>query len=252
MAVTANTGEPRQPLSRDRILNAALLLADRKGVEALSMRELGRELGVRAMSLYKHVANKDDVLDGIVDIVVSQIDLPTQGAEWRKAMGDRARSARKVFRKHPWIAALFESRLTRSQQTPVRLRYLNSILGLLRQNGFSVSSAYRALLLIDSYLYGFTLQEMNWQLEDGNASRSEEETVVQLLMETYPYLFETYAHAGSQNSDFCMHLDTEFDLGLELIFDALERLRENGIKVDSPDAPAPLPDSNGEDCKLQD
>ena len=116
MAVTAKNREPRQPLSKDRILNAAVLLADRKGVEALSMRALGRELGVKAMSLYKHVANKDDVLDGIVDIVVSQIDLPPQGTEWRKAMGDRARSARKVFLQHPWIAALFESRLTQPIQ----------------------------------------------------------------------------------------------------------------------------------------
>ena len=92
MAVKTNKSGPRQPLSRDRILDAAVLLADRRGVEALSMRALGRELGVRAMSLYKHVANKDDVLDGIVDIVLGQIDLPQQGTEWRKAMGDRARS----------------------------------------------------------------------------------------------------------------------------------------------------------------
>ena len=252
MAITANNREPRQPLSRDRILNAAVLLADRQGVEALSMRALGRELGVKAMSLYKHVTNKDDILDGIVDIVLSQIDLPPHGTEWRKAMGDRARSARQVFLQHPWIAALFESRLTRSQQTPVRLRYVNTLLGLLRQNGFSVSNAYRALLVIDSYLYGFTLQEVNWRLEDGNASRSEEETVDQVPMETYQYLFEIYSHLSSQNAGISTRLDTEFDLGLELIFDALERLRENGRKFDSPDAPTPPPDSDGEDCILQD
>lgn len=225
MTETAKLGESRQPLSRTRILDAAVLLADRQGVEALSMRALGRELGVRAMSLYKHVANKDDILDGIVDIVLNQIELPPPGTDWRKAMGVRARSARQVFLKHPWIAALFESRLTRSQQTPVRLRYLNSLLGLLRQSGFSVSNAYRALLLIDSYLYGFTLQEMNWQLEEGNAARSSKESVSQAFMEEYPYLFETYAHAGSQNAEVPLHLDTEFDLGLELIFDALEILR---------------------------
>ena len=248
MAVTANNRKSRQPLSRERILNAAVLLADRQGVEALSMRALGRELGVKAMSLYKHVTNKDDILDGIVDIVLSQIDLPPHGTEWRKAMDDRARSARQVFLQHPWIAALFESRLARPQQTPIRLRYLNTIIGLLRQNGFSVSNAYRALLLIDSYLYGFTQQEVNWQLKDDNVLHKAEEAVYQVLMEKYPYIFELYTHLSSQNAGFSIYLDTEFDLGLELIFDALEKLRETGTKFDSPDTPTSLPDSDGEDC----
>lgn len=233
MAVKTTKNEPRQPLSRDRILDAAVLLADRTGVEALSMRALGGELGVRAMSLYKHVANKDDILDGIVDIVLAQIDLPEQGTCWRKAMGDRARSARNVFRQHPWMAGLFESRLTSIKQTPGRLRYLNALLGVLRQNGFSVSNASRALMLIDSYLYGFILQEVNWRLEESTALHSEEEAVNKELMEKYPYILETYNNARSQNPGTCINLDSQFDLGLELVFDALERLRENGRDIDS-------------------
>jgi AcrR family transcriptional regulator len=236
MTLIANGRQSRQPLNRDRILDAAVLLADRKGIDALSMRALGRELGVKAMSLYKHVANKDDVLDGMVDIVLGQIDLPPPGTEWRKAMGDRARSARRVFRQHPWIAELFESRLTRRKQTPVRLRYLDTILGLLRQNGFSVSNASRAMLMIDSYLYGFILQEVNWRLEDSSALHSKEENLNRELMETYPYVFETYTHARSRNFETFIHLDTEFDLGLELIFDALEKLRENCSDIDQTDA----------------
>ncbi len=216
----------RRPLSRDRVLDAALRLADKQGVEALSMRSLGRALGVEAMSLYRYVKNKDELLDGIVDRVVSKIEVPPAGSEWRAAMRGRARSARRAFVRHPWAAALFEARL--EHQTPVRLGYANAVLGLLREGGFSVSAAYRAFLLVDSYLYGFIMQETSWRVEDGDLSRAAQESAVLMISEAYPHLAEVMAYTSSANAEAPISLDTEFDHGLERVLDALERIRHDG------------------------
>src|SRR5205809_6978122 len=130
MATRTDPGvEPRIPLSRQRVLRAAVALADRGGVGSLSMRRLAQELGVEAMSLYHHVANKDDILDGIVDVVFSEIDLPPGDADWRAAMRQRAVSARQALRRHPWAAALMESRSTPG---PANLRHHDAVLGILR------------------------------------------------------------------------------------------------------------------------
>ena len=136
----------------------AVELADEHGIEGLTMRELGLRLGVEAMSLYNHVANKDDILDGMVDLVVSEIDLPRDTVDWREAMRRRAVSAQSVFSRHPWASGLIDSRVSSG---PARLRYLDWVLGTLRRAGFTLEMAARAFAVLDSYIYGFGRQQLN-------------------------------------------------------------------------------------------
>jgi AcrR family transcriptional regulator len=138
------------------VLRAATVLADRVGVGSLSMRKLAQELGVEAMSLYHHVANKDDLLDGMVDLVFGEIELPSGDAGWKAAMRRRAISAREALRRHPWATGLMESRSTPGA---ANLRHHDAVLGILRGAGFSVELAAHAYSLLDSYIYGFALQE---------------------------------------------------------------------------------------------
>lgn len=216
----------RRPLSRDRVLQAALRLVDKAGVESLTMRGLAGTLGVEAMSLYKHVANKDEVLDGLIDLVVAEIEVPPPGTEWRQAMRERARSARRVFLRHRWAALLMESRLS---QSPTKLRYVNAVLGLLRQGGFTAPMAYRAFLLIDSYLYGFIMQEVSWPNDDSNISQVGEEMTTHMSPADYPHVVETMGHVMAMSVDGKLGVvyDTEFNAGLDLILDSLGRLRDS-------------------------
>lgn len=226
MAKGKSRAKPRrQPLSRDRVLAAALRLVDQAGVESLSMRGLAGTLGVEAMSLYKHVANKGEVLDGLIDFVVAEIDVPPLGTEWRHAMRARAISARRVFLRHKWAAVLMESRLV---QSPVRLHYADTVLGLLRQGGFTVPMAYRAFLLIDSYLYGFVMQEVNWQFEEADISQVTEEMTAQMAPADHPHLVEVMGHVMTMSVEGKVSglLDAEFSAGLELILDSLATLRD--------------------------
>lgn len=213
----------RQPLSRERVLQAALRLVDKAGVASLSMRGLGHTLGVEAMSLYKHVANKDEVLDGLLDLVVTEIEVPPPGTEWRYAMRERAISARRVFLRHPWSAVLMESRLS---QSPARLHYANSVFGLLRQGGFTVPMAYRAFLLIDSYLYGFIVQEVNWR--ESSTAQVAEDMTDHITPAAYPYLVEAMGNLMTMSVEGKLSevYDTEFNAGLELVLDSLATLRD--------------------------
>ena len=154
----APSPEPRVPLSRERVLRAAVLLADEDGIDALTMRELGLRLGVEAMSLYNHVANKDDILDGMVDLVVGEIDLPANAADWKQAMRARAISAQAVFARHPWVSPLIDSR---QSSGPARLRYFDWVIGKLRRAGFSLEASAHAFSVLDSYIYGFGRQALN-------------------------------------------------------------------------------------------
>jgi AcrR family transcriptional regulator len=147
----------RAALTRERILRAAISLADRDGIESLSMRKLGQELGVEAMSLYNHVRNKVDMLDGMVDVVFSEIDLPADGIDWRTAMRQRAISARQALLRHPWAIGLMESRATPG---PATLRHHDAVLGSLRRASFSVDMAAHAYSILDGYIYGFALTEL--------------------------------------------------------------------------------------------
>ena len=148
--------EERPPLSRERVLRGAVAVADAGGIGALTMRSLARELGVKPMSLYYYVAGKAEILDGIVDLVFSEIDLPSPGGDWQSQMRRRAHSARRTLRRHPWAIGLMESRATPG---PATLRHHEAILGTLRRAGFSVAMTAHAYALLDSYIYGFALQE---------------------------------------------------------------------------------------------
>jgi AcrR family transcriptional regulator len=215
---TPATAEARLPLSRNRVLRAAVQLADAHGLEALSMRRLARELGVEAMSLYNHVANKDDLLDGIVDIAIAEIELPARGEAWKVAMRRRAVSTREMLNRHPWAAGLFESRTTPS---PIRMRYSDRVLGCLREAGFSVPMAVHLFNAVDSYIYGFALQERSLPFGELDDAPEVAELVKGISADDYPYLAETavtFVESGYAYAD-------EFAFGLDLILDAFDRLR---------------------------
>jgi AcrR family transcriptional regulator len=210
----------RQALSQDRILQAAMRLVDKAGVDVLSMRKLAGALRVEAMSLYKHVADKDAVLDGLVDLVVREIGAPLAGADWRTAMRHHAVATRQACRRHRWAAALLESR---GANSPIRMGYANAILGLLRTAGFPVPMAYRAFLLIDSYLYGFIMQEATWPNDEREMTQlaaflTSAQTNYPALAEAMSYVMETPSQNGG------IH-DREFEYGLDMILDGLQRLR---------------------------
>jgi AcrR family transcriptional regulator len=212
----------RGRLSRQRVLAAAIALADERGLEALTMRELGKKLGVEAMSLYNHVVNKDDLLDGMIDQVVSEIDLPS-GLDWREAMRRRATSAHHIFSRHPWASALIDSRQTSGLE---RLRYLDWVIGTLRQAGFSLELAVRAFSLLDSYIYGFARQQLN--MSSGGDATSEEMAAVFLRAVPageYPYLTEMIVGHAMQ---VAYDESADFQFGLNLILDGLEGLLGSG------------------------
>jgi AcrR family transcriptional regulator len=208
------------PLSRERVLDAALHLADESGLESLSMRKLAQALGVKAMSLYNHVANKDDLLDGIIDQVVSEIEIPNLSVDWKTAMWQRATSAHAMLLRHPWAALALMSRVNVG---PAMLRYVDTTLGCLREAGFSFEMADHAWNAIDSHIYGFTLQELNFPLEAAAYAEAAENFLSYIPPEKYPYLNQLSCHIIEGRYDG-LH---DFEFGLELILNGLDRLREN-------------------------
>jgi AcrR family transcriptional regulator len=209
----------REPLNRQRVLAAGVSLADEVGIDSLTMRELGLRLGVEAMSLYNHVANKDDILDGMVDLVVSEIDLPPDPVDWREAMRRRAFSAQAVFSRHPWASTLIDSR---QSSGPARLRYLDWVLGTLRRAGFTPEQAVQAFSLLDSYIYGFGRQQVNMSAgPDGTPEERAQAFLKAVPATQYPYLSELIVNYAS---DAVYDQDTDFAFGLNLILDGLHRL----------------------------
>jgi AcrR family transcriptional regulator len=209
--------EVRIPLSRERVLRAAIGLADDAGIEALSMRKLGQELGVEAMSLYNHVANKDDILGGMVDIVMGEIELPAAGADWKAAIRRTAKSAYEVLLGHPWAANLV---LTGPGLSYPRLRYMDAILGSLRNAGFSAEMTDHAYHALDSHIMGFTLWQVG--ISAGLARLSSvDDFLRELDQEAYPYLAE-HAHQHMKERDPAD--EGEFAFGLDLILGGLERM----------------------------
>jgi AcrR family transcriptional regulator len=206
------------PLSRRRVLDAAVALADRDGVGALSMRKLAQELGVEAMSLYHHVAGKDAILDGIVDVVFGEIELPSGEGGWKAAMRRRAVSAREALRRHPWATALMESRSTPG---PANLRHHDAVLGVLRNAGFSVELAAHAYSLLDAYIYGFALQESSLPFDTPEETAAVASSIMDgFPADAFPYLTEiAVEHVMQPGYDY----GNEYQFGLELILDGLER-----------------------------
>jgi AcrR family transcriptional regulator len=220
-AQTDPSAEPRRPLSRERVLRAAIDLADAGGIATLTMRKLGQELGVEAMSLYNHVRNKEDLLDGMVDLVFGEIDLPAGEVDWRAAMRRRALSARHVLLRHPWAIGLMESRI---HPGPATLRHHDAVLGSLRTAGFSLEMAAHAYSVLDSYIYGFTLNEQTLPFDTGEEIAEVGGGIFrEFPANEYPYLAEMFIeHAMRPGYDYA----DEFEFGLDLILDGLERLRD--------------------------
>ncbi|MGH8908506.1 MAG: TetR/AcrR family transcriptional regulator [Egibacteraceae bacterium] len=206
------------PLSRQRLLNGAIAVADAAGLGSLTMRSLAKELGVKPMSLYHHVANKEEILDGIIDVVFSEIELPSADADWRSAMRLRAISARSVLRRHPWATPLMESRMNPG---PATLRHHDSVIGTLRRAGFSIQMAAHAFSLLDSYLYGFALQEAGLPFDSPETVADAAEAILaRFPSKEYPHLAElTTEHVLQPGYDY----GKEFEFGLDLILDGLER-----------------------------
>ncbi len=215
------SGTVRVGLSRERVLRAAVDLADESGIGSLTMRKLGAALGVEAMSLYNHVANKDDVLDGMVDLVFGEIELPSGRTGWRPAMRRRAISARAVLARHRWAIGLMESRVSPG---PATLRHHDAVIGCLRAGGFSIKLAAHAFSALDSYIYGFALQEASLPFDTPQETAEVAQTILaQLPPDAYPHLAElTVEHVLRPGYDY----GKEFTFGLDLILDGLERARD--------------------------
>ena len=211
---TANDGR-RAPLNRERVLRAAIELADAEGLTALTMRSLAQALDVQPMALYHHLANKAAILDGAIDLVFAEIDLPVPGGDWREQLRRRARSARRVLAQHPWAIALMESR---RNPGPATLRHHDAVLATLRAAGFSVPMTAHAYAVLDAFVYGFAVQEAALPFDADTAPEVASSMLSELPADTYPALAEFVTeHALKPGYDF----GDEFAYGLDLILDGL-------------------------------
>jgi AcrR family transcriptional regulator len=221
MSVQTNTGSRRRtPLTRERVVQTAIRRADEGGIESLSMRKLGQELGVEAMALYHHFANKEDLIDSMIDLVFVGIELPPGGSDWRTAMRQRAIDVRDVLLRHRWAIGLMESR---RRPGPANLRHHDTVIGSLRAGGFDIAMAAHAYSLLDSYIYGFALTKMNLPFETSDDVAE----VAQSMLEPfpaneYPNMVEILTdHVMKPGYDY----GDEFEYGLDLILGGLERAR---------------------------
>lgn len=214
------TRSARPRLSRDRIVATAVAIADRGGLSGLTIRSLAEELGAKPMSVYYYVASKDELLDALVDVVFEEIELPDPEGDWRKQMRRRSHSARAVLRQHRWAIGLLESR---TSPGPATLRHHDTVLACLRNAGFSLALTAHAYALIDSYVYGFALQEASLPFEGPESVRDVAKPIM-ALMETgaYPMMVEmATSYYLKPDYDFA----DEFEFGLDLILDGLDRRR---------------------------
>jgi AcrR family transcriptional regulator len=218
MTTQATNRAPRRlPLSRERVLDAAIKLVDQGGLGSLSMRKLGQEFGVEAMALYYHFANKDELIDGIVDIVFSEIELPTDGTGWKAAMRQRAISMRDVLLRHRWAINLMESRRNAG---PANLRHHDAVIGNLRAAGFENVMVARAYSLLDAYIYGFALTKINLPFDASEEVAEVAQGMLQRFpVNEYPNLVAYIAEHLKPGYDY----GDEFEYGLDLILDGLEK-----------------------------
>jgi AcrR family transcriptional regulator len=215
------TAPPRAPLSKERVLRAAIALADDGGIESLSMRRLGQSLGVEAMSLYNHARNKDDILDGIVDAVIDEIALVPNGPDWRATLREQVFAARTVLLRHPWAPRVIESRPTPG---PATMRYMESIIGILRQGGFSIDLTHHVMHVMGSRIFGFT-QELYDDASTGPTDPDEAAVMASRMRVSYPYITELMLAVSHEGGLGGCDDDVEFTFALDLILDGLERLR---------------------------
>jgi AcrR family transcriptional regulator len=223
MAPRRPASDARIPLNRERVLQAAVAFADEHGVGSLSMRKLGEALGVEAMSLYNHVASKSELLDDMIDLVFSEIGVPPSGVDWQTAMRQRALAARQVLSRRRWAIGLMESR---SSPGPATLRHHDAVIGCLRDAGFSIEMSAHAFSVLDSYVYGFALQEATLPFHTVEETEDMTQAVLeQMPPDEYPHLAElTVEHILRPGYDY----GEEYEFGLDLILDSLERARVGG------------------------
>jgi AcrR family transcriptional regulator len=220
ISAVGKTGPERRPqLTRQRVMTVAIELADRDGIDSISMRKLAQELGVEAMSLYTHVRNKDDLLDGMVDAVIGQIPISADGTDWKASLRQMALAARSVVLRHPWAARTIETRTTPG---PAMLRYVNAVIGIFREGGFSIAQAHHGLHILGSRALGFAqdLFDDSGDLDPETAARIADE-----LGATHPYAVEmalAVTHTGALGG--CDD-DAEFEFALDFILDGLARLQ---------------------------
>jgi len=221
MALPAKTrDEARVPMSRERVLRAAVELADAGGIASLTMRRLAQELGVEAMTLYYHVANKDEILAGMVDLVVEEMELPPADADWKAALRRTATSSFEVLLGHPWAASLI---LSRTSVSRARLRHMDAILGSLRRAGFSPEMTDHAYHALDSHIMGFALWVVSMNLgSDEQLAAMAADFLEELEREEMPHLAE---HVEQHLKPRDPEDEGEFAFGLDLILDGLERIR---------------------------
>jgi AcrR family transcriptional regulator len=217
------SAQPRSPLTRERVLRTAVALADEGGIESLSMRKLAQALDVVPMALYRHVANKDELLDALVDVVVGEIDLALEGADWKTALRARILSARHALLRHPWASRLMESRKT---PTPVVLGYMDSMIGMFRTGGFSLDLTHHALHAMGSRMFGFTQELFN---DTSDADPEMDEEMFGAMADTYPYIFEIYTTISHDDRSIVgagCDDQFEFEFALDLMLDGLEQLKD--------------------------
>lgn len=220
-SAASRPGRPAR-MSRDRILRQAVDLADDAGLESVTMRTLAHRLGAEAMSLYRHVANKEDLLDGMVDLVYEEIELPDADAGWRSSLRARAVSARSVLVRHPWAIALMESRV---QPGPANLRHHEALLAVLVASGFNGRTATRIANVIDSYVYGFAIQERALPVSTPEQMAEVGPELIAALGDAFPHL----ARAGREFIEHGFDYGAEFEAGLDLVLAGLEA----GVRPDS-------------------
>jgi AcrR family transcriptional regulator len=212
--------EPRIALSRDRILRAALGLADEGGVDSLTMRKVGQALGFEAMSLYHYVANKDDLLDGILDLVLGQTELPSPAGDWDMAIRKSAISVHEALRRHPWACTLL---MSPARLRPARLQYMDSLLARLYKAGFSAETTYHAYHVLDGQIFGFSLWETSHSYAAAEMSDLAATFALTVTADAYPHLHE---HGQQHFTEGPLHQVSAFEFGLDLILDSLKKIHD--------------------------
>jgi AcrR family transcriptional regulator len=221
------SAQPRSPLTRERVLLTAVALADQGGIESLSMRKLAQALDVVPMALYRHVANKDELLNALVDVVIDEIDPPLEGADWKTALRARILSARRALLRHPWASRLMESRKT---PTPVVLGYMDSMIGMFRTGGFSLDLTHHALHAMGSRMFGFTQELFN---DTTDADPAAEAEMWGSMAGTYPYIFEIFSkisHDDASTVGSGCDDQFEFEFALDLMLDGLEKRKHRSAR----------------------